>query len=103
VKNTAEDISKERVINTFKCDLRRRELKEELGCVKPKAIAHLVDIANRWADGKESLHNNRVRSVDDDDADTRYRQIRGAGVLATLIVEGNTITVATRELTTSSW
>ena len=31
-----------------------------------------MDIANRWADGEDSLHSNRARSPDDDDADARY-------------------------------
>ena len=72
LKNAAEDISEERAIDAFIGGLRRQEFKEELGRVKPKTIGHLMDIANRWADGEDSLHRNRARSPDDDDADARY-------------------------------
>jgi hypothetical protein len=66
LKNTAEDISEERAIDAFNTGLRRRDLKEELRRVKPKTIAHQMDIANRSADGEDSLHNSHARSIDDD-------------------------------------
>lgn len=72
LENTGEDISEERAIDAFNAGLRMRELKEELGNTKPKTIALLMDIANRWAYGEHSLHNNRARLVDDDDVDARY-------------------------------
>jgi hypothetical protein len=39
LRNTAEDISEEKAIDPFNTGLRRRDLKEELGFVKPKTIA----------------------------------------------------------------
>jgi hypothetical protein len=39
LKNTTEEISEERAIDDFNTSLRRSDLKEELGCVKPKTIA----------------------------------------------------------------
>ena len=78
LKNAAEGISEERAIDAFNAGIRRRELKEELGRVKPKTIAHLMDIANSWADGEDAVHNsrNRSRSPDEDDAEGSRRRDR---------------------------
>ena len=73
IRNAAEGISEERAIDAFIYGLRRVELKEELGRVKPTSTAHLMEIANRWADGEDSLHTNHARSYDDD-ADARYTE-----------------------------
>lgn len=73
LRNTAEDISEEKAIDPFNTGLRRRDLKEELGFVKPKTIAQLMDIANRWADGEDSLHNGCARWLGDEDREARYQ------------------------------
>src|SRR3954466_11833716 len=65
IKNSMANISEERTIESFKDGVKRQDLKEELGHVKPKTLDHLMDIANRWADGKDSVH--RMHSDDEDD------------------------------------
>ena len=66
LKNSAVDVSDESAIRSFKEGVRRKELKEEFGRAKPKTIGEMMEIANRWADGEESLRNDRARSPRDD-------------------------------------
>jgi hypothetical protein len=37
-----------------------------MGQIKPKTIAKLMDVANRFADGEDAYHNKRMRSPEDD-------------------------------------
>jgi hypothetical protein len=37
-----------------------------MGQIKPKMVAELMDIANRFADGEDAYHNKRTRSPEDD-------------------------------------
>jgi hypothetical protein len=37
-----------------------------MGRIKPKIVAELMDIANRFADGEDACHNKRTRSPKDD-------------------------------------
>jgi hypothetical protein len=60
LKNTVEDIPEERAIDAFNTGLRRSNLKEELGRVKPRTITSLMGITNQWANGEDSLHNSRA-------------------------------------------
>src|SRR5664279_4111160 len=69
LRNFAEDISEESAVDAFRRGLRRRELKEELGRSKPKTVGHLMDIANRWADGEESVRDERAQSLEYDGFD----------------------------------
>src|SRR5215216_818405 len=55
----------ERAIDALNGDVIHRELREELGHIKPKTINHLMDITNHWADGEDAVHNNRT-SLDDE-------------------------------------
>src|SRR3954468_21231550 len=64
-KNSAEHISEERAIDAFKDGVKRQDFKEELGRIKPKTLDHLMDIANRWEDGEDSVH--RAHSEEEDD------------------------------------
>src|SRR3954467_10798895 len=64
-KNSAAHISEERAIDAFRDGVKRQDFKEELGRVKPKTLDHLMDIANRWADGEDSIH--RAQSEEEDD------------------------------------
>jgi hypothetical protein len=65
IKNSAVHISEERTIDAFKDGVKRQDFKEELGQVKPKTLDHLMDIANKWADGEDSVH--RAHSDEEDD------------------------------------
>src|SRR3954469_20470952 len=51
--------------HAFRDGVKRQDFKEELGRVKPKTLDHLMDIANRWADGEDSVH--RAQSEEEDD------------------------------------
>jgi hypothetical protein len=68
LRNTAENISPERAIDAFQDGLIRRDFKEELGRCKLKTIDHLMSLANKWADGEDSIMapRSRWRSVERD-------------------------------------
>jgi hypothetical protein len=66
IKNSAEHMSDERLIDAFVAGIRRRDLVEELGRSNPRTIAELMEIANRWADGEDAVHNKRQRSPEED-------------------------------------
>jgi hypothetical protein len=57
IKSSAKNISEERANDAFINGLRRQDFIEELGRANPKIVSHLMDIANRFADGKETFHN----------------------------------------------
>jgi hypothetical protein len=62
IKNSAEDVSNERVIDAFSAGLRRSDLVEEVGRTKPRTVAELMEVANRFADGEDAYNNKRGRS-----------------------------------------
>jgi hypothetical protein len=37
-----------------------------MGWIKPKTVAELMDIVNKFADGEDACHNKRTRSPEDD-------------------------------------
>jgi hypothetical protein len=51
--------------------LRRGDLAEEMGRIKPKTVSDLMDIANRFVDGEDACNNKWTRSLEDDRG-TRY-------------------------------
>jgi hypothetical protein len=61
LRNTTENISPERAIDAFRDGLFLRDFKEELGRCKPKAVDHLMSLANEWADGEDSIAAPRSR------------------------------------------
>jgi hypothetical protein len=56
-KNSAENISDELAIDAFNNGLRRTDFVEELGRVRPKTIGNLMDLANKWTNGKDATSN----------------------------------------------
>jgi hypothetical protein len=66
IKNSAVDVSDERGINAFTLGLRRGDLVEEMGPIKPRTVSDLMDIANRFADGEYASNNKRMQSPEDD-------------------------------------
>jgi hypothetical protein len=36
-----------------------------MGWIKPKIVAELIDVANRFADGEDAYQNKRTRSPED--------------------------------------
>ena len=76
LKNSAVNVSHESAIRSFKEGVRRRELKKELGRQKPKTISEMMEIANRWADGEESLRSDRARSPKNNDGHNERRDKR---------------------------
>jgi hypothetical protein len=66
IKNLAVEVSDERAIDAFTLGLRRGDLVEEMGRIKPKTVSDLMDIANRFADGEDACNNKRTRSPEDD-------------------------------------
>jgi hypothetical protein len=59
-------VSDERAIDAFIVGLRRGDLVEEMGRIKPKTVSDLMDIANIFADGEDACNNKRTRSPEDD-------------------------------------
>jgi hypothetical protein len=56
-KNSAVEVSDERAIDVFIIGLRRGDLVEEMGRIKPKTVLELMDVANRFADGEDACNN----------------------------------------------
>jgi hypothetical protein len=52
IKNSAVEVSDERAIDTFTLGLRRGDQVKEMGRIKPKTLSDLMDIANKFAEGK---------------------------------------------------
>jgi hypothetical protein len=36
---------------------------EEMGRIRPKTVLELMDVANKFADGEDTYHNKRTRSM----------------------------------------
>jgi hypothetical protein len=68
IKNSAEDVSDERAIDAFSAGLRRADLVEEIGRMRPATVAELMEEANRFADGEDAYNNKRGRSPEVDRA-----------------------------------
>jgi hypothetical protein len=66
IKNSAEDVSDERVVDAFASSLCRSVLAEELGRTKPRMVPELMEIANRFADEEDAYHSKRARSPEYD-------------------------------------
>jgi hypothetical protein len=62
IKYSTEIVSNERAIDAFAFGLRRLDLVEELGRIKPRMVLKLMEVANRFADGEDAYHNKRARS-----------------------------------------
>ena len=76
IKNSSEHVSDERAIDAFVAGIRRRDLIEEVGRSNPRTIADLMDIANRWTDGEDDVHNKRQRSPEEDRNRSNYQNRR---------------------------
>jgi hypothetical protein len=66
IKNSAVEVSDKRAIDAFIVGLRRGDLVEEMGRIKPKTVSDLMDVANRFADGEDAYNNKCTRSPEDD-------------------------------------
>jgi hypothetical protein len=75
IKNLEENVSDERAIDAFALGLRRSDLVEEMGRLKPRTISKLMEIASRFVDGEDAYHNKRARSAERDRSN-RYNNQR---------------------------
>jgi hypothetical protein len=66
IKNSAVEVSDERVIDAFIIGLRQGDLVEEMGRIKTKTVSDLTDVANRFADREDACNNKCTRSPEDD-------------------------------------
>ena len=74
IHNAAKGVSEERGIDAFVAGISHEDLKEELGCLGPATITHLMEIANKWAKGEDSVRRDRTRPREDDyEDDARYQ------------------------------
>jgi hypothetical protein len=73
IKNSAEDVSDERAIDAFSAGLRRTDLVEEIGGIKPRTISELMEIANRFTDGEDAYNNKSGRSPEVDKTSRQRR------------------------------
>src|SRR3954466_16059150 len=55
LKNSAEDISDESAIDAFRRGLQHIDFKGQLGQMKVRTLAWLLEQANTWADGEDSM------------------------------------------------
>src|ERR1041385_29131 len=69
-------ISDESAIDAFRRGLQRVEFKEQLGQMKVRTLAWLLELANSWADGEDSVRNetetHTARSEYDYDGDEQW-------------------------------
>src|SRR3954463_9642978 len=72
LKNSAEDISDESAIDTFRRGLQHVEFKERLGEMKVRTLPRLLELANSWADGKDSVRNETEVHATRSDHDYDY-------------------------------
>jgi hypothetical protein len=76
IKNSAEDVSDERATDAFSAGLRRADLVEEIGRIKPRTVSELMEIANRFADREDGYNNKRGRSSEVDKSSRQRRRYR---------------------------
>jgi hypothetical protein len=76
INNSTEDVSDERAVDTFSAGLRRSDLVEVLGRIKPKMVSKLMEVANRFADREDAYNNKRRRSPEVDRASRQRRRYR---------------------------
>jgi hypothetical protein len=76
IKNSAEDVSDERAIDASSSGLHRSDLVEEIGRTRPRIVSELMEVANRFADGKDAYNNKRGRSPEVDKTSRRRRRYR---------------------------
>src|SRR4051812_2180671 len=57
LQNSAEDISDESAIDAFRRGLQHIDFKEQLGQMKVRTLARLLEQANNWAAGEDSVRN----------------------------------------------
>jgi hypothetical protein len=76
IKNSAEDVSDERVIDAFSAGLRRSDLVEEVGRIKPRTVSELMEVANIFADGEDAYNNKRGRSPEVNKTSRQRRRYR---------------------------
>jgi hypothetical protein len=60
IKNLAENVSDELAIDSFALGLRRSNLVEELGRIKPRTVSELMEVANRFVDGEDAYDSKRA-------------------------------------------
>jgi hypothetical protein len=58
IKNLAVEVSDERAIDAFIMGLRRRDLVEEMGRIKPRTVSDLMDVANLEPNSGTSCYNS---------------------------------------------
>jgi hypothetical protein len=76
IKNSAEDVSDERAIDAYSSGLRHSDLVEEIGRTRPRTLSELMEVANRFTDGKDVYHNKRGRSPEVDKTSRQRRRYR---------------------------
>ena len=83
----------ELIIDAFKRGLLRRDLREELGRLKPKTLGSLMELVNDWADGEDSVQRPRGDALDDDDdpKNSRFRRKRKNQDMERFFVNSNQV------------
>jgi hypothetical protein len=76
IKNSTEDISDEWAVDAFAAGLRRSDLVEELGRIRPKTVSELIEIASRFTNGEDAYNNKRARSPEVDRASRKMHRSR---------------------------
>jgi hypothetical protein len=76
IKNSAEDVSDERAIDTFSAGLHHSDLVEEIGRTRPRTVSELMEVANRFVDGEDAYNNKRGCSPEVDKTSRQRRRYR---------------------------
>jgi hypothetical protein len=76
IKNSAVKVSDERGIDAFTLGLRRGDLVEEMGRIKPRTISELMEVAAGYKDNNnqgDDRRNSRYRSYGREDSNNNKR------------------------------
>jgi hypothetical protein len=76
IKNSAKNVSDEQAIDAFPFGLRRSDLVEELGRIRPRMVSELMEVANRFTDGEDAYHNKIAHSPEHDKSSKHNNQRR---------------------------
>jgi hypothetical protein len=74
IKKSAENVSNERAVDAFTFGLRRSDLVEELGRIKPRTVSELIEVANRFTNGEDAYHSERACSPEHNRSSRQHNQ-----------------------------
>ena len=69
-------VSEDRGINAFQHGVWRQDLREAFGRLQPTSIVEVMKIANQWADGEDSIREDRQHPIEEEGGPNNWRDDR---------------------------